>query len=294
MKNNIKILFASSLLLAFAFFAGCDKIDEPFFKKTGSVVDTTACPVPEFPEVTTPVKRLLLEDYTGHLCVNCPRAAMVARDLKQLHGDKLVLLAVHAGFFAKPASPSMVYDFRTETGNVWNDFFGIELYPNGMVNRIGWPNNHIVSSAGWGSAISTALATDLLVDLQMINEYDTAERKLCTHIKTRFLTQLDKNLKLVVVLTESKIIQPQSNSDALVGDTPVIKDYEHNHVLRTAINSTWGSSVATTGTPNSEPVVKSYKYILKKEFKPENCTVVAFIYDEVTKEVLQTVEVNVL
>lgn len=294
MKKNIKILFASTLLFTFAFFAACDKIDEPFVKQTGSV-DTAACPVPEFPGVTTLVKRVLLEDYTGHACVNCPRAAIIAHDLKQVHGEQLVLLAVHAGFFAQTTG-ALPYDFRTETGTAWDKTFGIGNAgnPNGMINRIGLPANHIVSPTGWGAAVSNALATAPLVDLQMINQYDPDERKLCTHIKTRFINNIDKNLKLVVVLTESGIIQPQKNSDPEVGTTPLIENYEHNHVLRGAINSTWGSSIAAIGTANAESLVKSYKYILKDEFLPENCTVVAFVYDEDTNEVLQAVEADVL
>lgn len=295
MRNNIKTLFASTLLLAFAFFAACDKIDEPFVKQTGGVIDTAACPVPEFPEVTTLVKRVLLEDYTGHGCVNCPVAAIIAHDLKQQHGEQLVLLAVHAGFFAQTTT-AFPYDFRTETGTTWDQTFGIGNAgnPNGMVNRIGLPNNHIVAPSGWGGAVSTALDTQPLVDLQMINEYDPDERKLCTHIKTRFVNDIDKNLKLVVVLTESEIVQPQKNNDPLAGPTPIIADYKHNHVLRATINSTWGSSVAVLGTANPESLVKSYMYILEEEFVPENCTVVAFVYDEETREVLQAIEVEVL
>ncbi|MDY0101742.1 MAG: Omp28 family outer membrane lipoprotein [Lentimicrobium sp.] len=296
MKNILKFLIASTLFIAFAFIVSCDKIEEPFVKQIGSV-DTAACPVPEFPAVTTVIKRVLLEDYTGHACVNCPRAAVIAHDLKQVYGEQLVLVAVHAGFFAQPASSGeLTYDFRTETGTEWDETFGIGNVgnPNGMINRIGLPNNHVVSPTGWGAAVVNALATAPLVDLQMINQYDPDERKLCTHIKTRFITDINKNLKLVVVLTESEIIKPQKNNDAEVGPTPVIEDYEHNHVLRAAINSTWGNSIAAEGTVNPESVVKSFKYILKDEFVPENCSVVAFVYDEATKEVLQAVEVPVL
>jgi hypothetical protein len=296
MKNILKFLIASTLFIAFAFIVSCDKIEEPFVKQTGSV-DTAACPVPEFPAVTTVLKRVLLEDYTGHTCVNCPRAALIAHDLKQAHGEQLVLVAVHAGFFAKPfASGDFVYDFRTATGTQWDETFGIGNVgnPNGMINRIGFPNNHIISPSGWGAAVVNALASAPLVDLQMINQYDPDERKLCTHIKTRFITEINKNLKLVVVLTENNIIKPQKNNDAEVGTTPVIEDYEHNHVLRAAINSTWGNSVAVEGTVNPESVVKSFKYMLKDEFVPENCSVVAFVYDESTNEVLQALEVPVL
>lgn len=294
MKTFTIKLFASAwILLAGAFaLSSCDKIEGPYTINTGSN-DTAACPVPEFPVVTELKKRVLLEDYTGHTCVNCPKAALIAHNLKETHGDQLVLLAVHAGFFANPTSSGdFTYDFRSEAGTAWDNFFGVGMIgnPNGLINRIGYPNNHITAPAGWGNAVSNALATQPLVDLQMINEYSPAERKLCTHIKTRFVTTLDRNLNLIVVLTESGIVKPQKNNDAEVGAVPVIFDYEHNHVLRTAISSTWGNSVAMKGVANPESVVKTYKHILRPEYEAGNCTVVAFVYDQDTQEVLQAVE----
>ena len=128
----------------------------------------------------------------------------------------------------------------------------------------------------------------------MINEYDATERKLCTHIKTRFITSIDRNLKLVVVLTESGIVKPQKNNDPESGEVPVIEEYVHKHALRGAINSAWGNQVSVVGTPNPESVVKTFKYILKDEYVPENCTVVAFVYDDDTKEVLQAIEIPVI
>lgn len=295
--KNIRLLIPVMVFLTGIFYLGsCDKIEEPY-SKTIVTGDTAACPVPEFPIVTTLKKRVLLEDYTGHTCVNCPKAAITAHNLKQTHGDQLVLLAVHAGFFANPTSAGdFTYDFRSEAGTAWDNFFGVGMVgnPNGMINRVGYPNNHISAPAGWGAAVSNALLTQPLVDLQMINEYDSAERKLCTHVKTRFVTTIDKNLKLIVVLTESGIIQPQKNNDADAGVVPVIYDYEHNHVLRTAISSTWGNTIATTGSVNPESVIKTFKYILKQKYLPENCTVVAFVYDDDTKEILQAVESGII
>jgi hypothetical protein len=297
MKTRIKLLLSAMLLSVFAFMISCDKIEEPYVKVFESV-DTAACPIPEFPAATEVIKRVLLEDYTGHTCVNCPSAAILAHNLKVLHGDKLVLLAVHAGFFSSPTSMGLfTTDFRSEAGNAWDLFFGVGAVgnPNGMINRIGFQQgNHIKSPSSWAAAVSNALATAPLVDLQIINEYDSTERKLCTHIKTNFITTIDKNLKLIVVLAESGIVKPQKNNDPDAGVTPVIEDYVHNHVLRNAITTTWGMSIATTGTANPESVVKTFKHILKQAYIPENCTVVAFVYDDDTKEVLQAIEAAVI
>jgi hypothetical protein len=142
--------------------------------------------------------------------------------------------------------------------------------------------------------VSDALNVTPVIDLQMINTYDEELRKLCTHVNTRFITTLNKNLKLVVVLSESKIVKAQKNSDPNVGTVPDIVDYEHNHVLRQAITLPWGTSIAVEGTPNPESSIKSFKTILKEEFAPENCSVIAFVYNEATTEVLQVIEVPVI
>ncbi|MBL7905994.1 MAG: Omp28 family outer membrane lipoprotein [Bacteroidales bacterium] len=296
--RNLKYL--AVLLLAasaFVWLGSCDKIEQPYTGKIEGPVDTATCPVPDFPAVTLLKKRVLLEDYTGHKCVNCPAAALIAHNLKEIHGDQLVVLAVHAGFFAAPsASGTYANDYRTEAGTAWDAFFGIGQVgnPNGMVNRTGYPLNHIMSPASWSAQIGNALATDPLVDLQMINEYDATERKLCTHIKTRFVSSLDRNLKLIVVLAESGIISAQKNNDAAAGDVPEIPEYEHNHMLRAAITSPWGNQVAVKGVTNPESVVKSFKYILPEKFNAANCTAIAFVYDDDTEEVLQAVEAPVV
>lgn len=294
--KNIKLLVPVFALVAgLLYLVACNKIEEPFTVPVEQA-DTT-CQVPDFPAVSVVKKRVLLEDYTGHTCVNCPKAALIARGLKETHGEQVVLLAIHAGPFANPTlSGDYTYDFRTPAGNTWDEFFGISNAgnPKGMVNRIGYPGGHIIAPEGWGTAVANALATAPLVDLQMINFYDADQRKVCTHIKTNFITTVDRNLKLVVVLTESGIIKPQRNNNADVGTVPNILDYVHQHILRSVINSTWGSNIATTGTANPASVVNSYKHILAEEFVPANCTVVAFVYDGDTREVLQAIEAPVL
>lgn len=274
-------------------FSACDKIEEPYLVSTGTI-DTAACPAPEFPVTGNPVKRVLLEDYTGHTCVNCPGAAVIAHDLKEQYGDQLVVIAVHAGFFAKPnTSGNYTYDFRTTAGTAWDDQFGIGKIgnPNGMVNRRKINNTFVIPPAGWSGAVDAMVAETPQLDIRIINEYTAAGNKLCTHVQTKFLEAIDRNLKLIVAITEDSIVAPQRNNDPLIGTTPEILDYVHMHVLRGTITSTWGTPVADDGT---SAIVNSYKYLFNSVMKPKNCTVVAFVYDADTYEVLQAAEAKVI
>jgi len=173
--NNIrslrKFLLAIFFPLTVFLFSACDKIEEPYLISTGNA-DTAACPAPEFPEITTHIKRVLLEDYTGHTCVNCPSAAVISHDLKEQYGDQLVLIAVHAGFFAKPTNTgNYTFDFRTTAGTAWDDQFGIGRIgnPNGMVNRRKINNTFVVPPSGWSGAVDGMVAEIPQLDIQIIN-----------------------------------------------------------------------------------------------------------------------------
>ena len=292
--------FSILILAALTLFIvnSCDKLESPYLNLP-EVVDTAACPVPDFPALSQHHKRVLLEDYTGHTCPNCPTAGKLARDLKEQYPDQLIVMAVHAGWFARTYPESGVpqiydFDFRTTSGTEWDAFFGNGNAgnPNGLVNRLKVNNKYVLRPNEWAGVISTAVAEEPLMDLQLIVDYDATDRKICAHTKSYFLQTLDRNLKLEAVIIEDSIIATQKNNDPAVGEVGDILDFVHMHVVRGTLNGTWGSTLATVGTANPASVIKTLQSILPAGCKPENCHIVAFVFDEDTKEVLQAAEVE--
>ncbi len=301
-----KLNFLTSLIIAAVsvfVVSSCDKIDGQYVIPN-IPVDTAACPVPEFPVVTAHFKRALLEDYTGHTCVNCPRAGLIAHDLKTQYQDSLVVIAVHAGYYAKPSAsnPVWAYDFRTPEGTTWDDFFKVGLIgnPNGMVSRKGYPaNQQVLSPPAWANAVKNTVSEAPLMDLQLITEYNAAEDKLCIHTKTSFLQAVSgRSLNISLIITEDSIVKAQKNNDPLVGATPDILDYVHMHVMRGAVNGTWGTSLLTKEQTSSVPVINTFQTQFAgfnlNTLIPKNCRVVAFVYDVDTKEILQVAEQHIL
>ena len=68
-------------------------------------------------------RAVLIEDFTGQYCVNCPRATEEIERLVEEYGDSVVIaVAIHSGPFSKlKGEPSPLY---TEVGdqyfNKWN------------------------------------------------------------------------------------------------------------------------------------------------------------------------------
>lgn len=278
----MKIFKILSILAVMSlFFYGCEKIDPPY--KTDHDIEP--------PDTTTVVKRVLLEDYTGHDCVNCPTAAVAAEDLKELYGERLVVMAVHAGYFARPTS-ELPEDFRTNAGEVWDPFFiGVLGNPNGLVNRVEKASGNYVFNFGeWSTAVSLELEKEAEAKITIENKFE--QNKLTSTVTSEFLNALDGTYNLLFCITQDSLTGPQKNNDTNVGETPIIENYMFMHVLRYT-NSVWGDLV----TDNVE-VGKEYESTFTVEFEedwvPENCHVVAFISNSETKTVVQVKEAKVI
>ncbi len=238
-------------------FAACDDIKE---SERFIPVDTDI-------QIT---KNVLIEDFTGQLCVNCPDAANAIQDIQNFHGsDKVIAVAIHG---EKPSlSGYLANDLGTEYYNHW----GVETLPTGMVDRQG-----LQDYKDWMGTATKRLEADVIpLSLSMENNsYEASNRTLTVQVKALAGANLDG--KLQVWLTESKIIGLQSMLDGSKS-----YDYVHNHVLRDAVNGAYGEAVALK---MGEAQKWTYAYTVPEEWNAENLAVVAFVYNE--SGVVQVIE----
>ena len=118
MKKNIFILLLSLPLL----FSCSDEI--PFGERYEEL---------ESVEVK---RNILIEDFTGQFCSNCPDAHQVISDLQTLYGEHVIAVAIHAGHFGivEGSNPNFVGLMQPE-GNTYAAHWGVEAYPAGLINR---------------------------------------------------------------------------------------------------------------------------------------------------------------
>ena len=74
-----------------------------------SILIITSCDVEDGPFITdydsyvNPEKKVLIEDFTGHLCPNCPDAARELDAIHDIYGDQIIGMAIHVSkSFARP------------------------------------------------------------------------------------------------------------------------------------------------------------------------------------------------
>lgn len=294
MKKKILlfILIFSSIIA----FECCDKINGPY-RETVSISEFCRTGIQDF-DIH---RKVMVEDYTGHLCGNCPPAGIYLNDtLKSLYNHCLIIVSVHADYFATfcpnglacPGNQppgAFTTDFNTVAGNDWYNFFGFTSNPKGMVNRINYLNGtHVKSKGEWAGAIANQLATKADAKINVQNSYNSSNRTVAVTIKTKFISALTGNYNLQVLLTEDSIVDWQ---EWYPPHSPLyVPDYNHRHVLRDALNSSWGENIASGTVSSGDSITKTYNYVLSNNWNADHCSIVAFVYDNHSKEVLQVEE----
>ena len=281
MKRITLVLAIAAIILG---MISCDKLEEPYF--TEPIVqesDTIALEAADTLNFDGKVV-VLLEDYTGVKCVNCPAAAEIATNLQVQYGEHLVVLGVHPKSILQ--NPAGGYpDFRTDEGNEWNNYFNISAYPTGTVNR-----QAAIGSATWATEVGNVIGGAAPVRLIIKSKYDDDTRELKLSIHSKFLQNVaSDDVRLTVCMMENNIIGKQVTPDGAVND------YVHRHVFRgTADGLTWGRvlSSAESITAGSN-FITNMKFNVNEDYNAEEFYIVALITDHNTRQVLMAAETKI-
>lgn len=280
MKRIITLLLIAGIPMFL--FNGCDKVEPPY---TNTNIDTSG--------VTPQSRKVLLEDYTGHKCGNCPRATRSAYDLKAIYGDRLIILAIHAGFFASTNIPPFTYDFKCAEGIQLDTDFGVSAAgnPNGMVNRLQPNGSYIIDYLDWGSQVASILGpnTTSPVTIEIENVYNSTTREVETTVNTEWTSTLSGNYTLTVYLAEDSIINWQKDYDVTPND---VQNYVHREVLRGSMNGTYGVALASSN--QGDTATNTYTKTLNSGWNETHMTVIAFVSDASTKEIIQVEQAEIL
>ena len=279
----------------------CDVVEGPYLidDNTNSV-DTNSF-----------VKKVLIEDFTGHRCPNCPEAAEELAALQNFYGERVIGIAIHpSSTFAIPdplTSSKFTYDFRIEFGDDIDNLFDLTTVglPRGMVNRTGFDTDHQLGKDEWSSVVQTELAKDPIFGITISSDVNNGNGTI--NVDVEALTDLNNQYNIVICLTENGIFEWQKDNTA--GD---IEEYEHNHVLRTILNTTFGESMGNSFV-NGNIWEKDYSieitsledanenYSLNtlvmgngncKGWNEDNMEIVAYIYNSDNYEIVQVEDIH--
>ena len=267
-------------------FASCDNFDEDEYMTLVQGQTTESVPITKLQTE----QYVLLEDYTGWKCVNCPAAAALLEEMVAKHGERLVTMSVHAGSFAEPNATNNNLDLRTDYGIKWNEEFGFSSYPAGLINRTLNGSNHVFQKDEWDAKVTEILAnTENRININM--GAAVKDNKIIVSAEYVAVKDINTTLEANVFVLESDIHGVQFNSNSQYGAVPKIDDYTFNHVLRP--NGLCNMTINAEQIANGEKILKNYAINIDQTWKLENCKVIIFLTDSATKEVIQVNEMDV-
>ena len=258
-------------ILAFAFFSACDTIPEDEYL----LIDDST------PAFQGTGHRVLLEEFTGVKCNNCPAAAQRAKNLQSIYGkENLILLSIHAGNLAT-TDADHPKAFNTSEGTELFNFFQLFGVPVGFINRLDYTDGLIIKPDGdWSGIVASELERQPVAEITMAEDsYNSGTMELTVSGSIALSGTLPTNTFLCVYLAENDIISAQT-----MGDKSVNTNYEHNHVFRGSFSGTYGTSIDLSSGSGSF----TESITLPSDAVKENCEVIAFVYDRDTYEILQS------
>ncbi len=235
---------------------------------------------------------VLVEEFTGIDCVNCPQGSEKIELLSSQNPGKIIAISIHAGFFAVNHQG---FDLKCPDGiALESSYLGpVSGYPAATINRkvYSGESSLITGILGWAGYIGTEKCNRPIAELAMTTTYDSQDSIATVTVNMTpsiyFVDALAENLAMTVLITESNIIGYQKTPDGGVNN------YSHKHVLRDVITTEYtGDILIGKGNKLSpqQKVITNYK--IPAGWNPDNCHVVAFIHykGDKNKEVLQAIE----
>ena len=245
--------------------AGTYLVKATYQSATSNIIEVT---VTNPPTTNQFVSRVLVEEYSGTWCGNCPRILYGTQLLKE-QTDKEVSVQIHL-FNNDP--------YITTQGNQLATSLGINGVPTGKINRtINWTGPQYQNVAQVINEIKPSATSGLSIDSNL------AGNTINATVEMGFVNT-NSNVKLVVYLVEDNLFHTQSNySSNLYGGLSSIPNFEYDGVLRYIATSLNGDAITVNGTA----VTSNFSFAVPSNVvATSQLKLVAFLTDATTGSVL--------
>lgn len=282
------ILFATGAL-GLIFLGSC-KEKGPIinFGNNQKAVDTTYVAAVE----TASPKNVLVEEFTGATCTNCPAARTLLGQIESQNSGRVISMELHPKEhpLGKPVSGA-AYDFRNQSvSDALNLYFGGGLgsIPIAGIDRLPVAGQTLIEKANWSSTITSRLAVSSPANMTINSSYDAATKNATVKVRIAYTSSVNVPQYLSVAVLEDSLIDKQEYV-GYVDDA-----YVFMHVQRGYITPVSGIQfLSNMSTIEAGRVYeRTFTYKVDDAWKPEHCKLVAILHHNTgtDKEVVTAVE----
>ena len=207
-------------------------------------------------------RRVLIEDFTGQRCVNCPAAHEEIERLQEQYGDTTVIaVSIHGGALSVKSTATIV-GLWTELGEQYNKSAGVESWPSGLINRTGG----LQDAPQWAAKVYEEVQkTTPVSSIDFMNVVKGEQVSFDVSVSSFE----DLTCKLQLWIVEDGIVAPQQ-----MGDGTMNRTYVHNNVLRGTITEFSGDNLSLFAGLSTQ---ESYKASFDAGWNRDNLAIVAIV-----------------
>lgn len=225
--------------------------------------------------IATPQDRVvLIEEFTGVRCVNCPRAHNTIKLIQAAHPGRVLAVGIHTGIFAQPYAGRQ--DFQIAEGTAIEQALnGAQGYPSGAVDRTLFTGESriIIGDNKWSNYVNDQLTIATPVNINLAKVYNATTRQLELSATMRFTAAYTNNLYFSAYLIEDNIVDHQ------LTPTGVDTAYTHTHVLRKLLTPLSGQQLNAPSFTAGRVVVQRYSLPIDAAFNVANLKIIAFVHN---------------
>lgn len=225
-------------------------------------------------------KTVLIKDFTGARCNNCPAAAEYAHNLQhQLGDDRVFVMSVHAGYLAQPVG--QFPDFLTEDGTLW--YNNNESNPLFSVDHVALTNGNTLYVEQLDSPVNEAVAEEQSFEIKVTSHYDETTRQLNVETESYALKEMNGEFYITVCLVEDHIVGWQ------IFPSGIDKEYDFRNVFRGTLNGAGGVAFGFSHYDEMDLESFSYSIYLDETYNADECYLYVYVYDKSQNDkILQT------
>ncbi len=289
-------------------FTAC-KEKPPIIKLTETAV--TIADTTYVGDVPAPQDRnVLIEEFTGASCTNCPAAHEELEQREKDNPGRLNVLALYIKGPIQTTPPhDAQYDFRHQDSKVISDaiFGGVNQLPTAGVDRRPVAGVVKLDRGAWGAAIQSALAVPDSINLTVYSGYnpDTQEDTIICTMSYPYAITFGHNLHVALVQDNVVDVQEYPTNDPVHPGSD--EEYDFTNIIRSMATTIPLGDPILTSMPAKEPgrvIVKVYILDTKKindrafvaekmpPFVPADSRIVAWITNSSNQQVMQSAQVK--
>lgn len=287
--NTFKIFFAiavSTLLISSCKEVGT-VVDLGKSKPLGLLLDTAYLEAVQAPET----KMILIEEFTGVRCLNCPQGHAELRSLKQTYPGRLIGISLHSNIQSEVYAYSKE-ELKSAIAQKIEEYLLYPGYkPNGAIDRVNFSGAQSLCNdyLDWATLLPQRLSAATPVNISLTPTFNATSGELLIDVKAHYTQAQTEPNKLSLFLVEDSIVTAQ-----LQPNNTVDTNYIHNEIVRESFSDTLGDKL-NHDLKRGTTVQRVYKVnVSGKNYEYKHLKVLAFIHRyATTKEILQAKEVEI-